>query len=313
MGSKKALSEYFVFSRKDRLAVFAFLLILALLLVSPHFFPARPPGIAPVPDSLLLHADSKAAAESGGTDPYAYESGRRPDRSDPASAGWHKTDPFPFDPNTLDAAGWGRLGLPERVTRTILKYREKGGRFRRPEDLQRIWSLPAGFFEGVKDFIRIEGTAPKPGSRFPERLPFSKKERTIAPVSINEADSASLEALPGIGAKLASRILRFRERLGGFYDVAQVAETWGLPDSSFQRIRPYLILNGGKDGVRKFNLNTATKEELKVHPYLRWNLANAVVEYRNRHGAFTSVDELKKVMIISDSVFERIAPYFTIK
>jgi competence protein ComEA len=101
--------------------------------------------------------------------------------------------------------------------------------------------------------------------------------------------------------------------LGGFYRVEQVAETWGLPDSTFRKIRPYLILNGGSEAIRKFNLNTVTKEELKGHPYLRWNLVNTLIEYRARHGAFTSVEDLKKVMIVTDSVFERIAPYFTIR
>jgi competence protein ComEA len=311
MKGKKELTDYFTFSRKDRIAAIAFLLVMAVLALLPHFLPSRSSGLRPLPDSLLSRRDTSADDNAPQADAYAFG----PERPKEPEANWRRATPFPFDPNTLDAAGWGRLGLPDRTIRTILKYRDKGGRFRRAEDLARIWGLPPGFYEHVRDQVRIAGAnSPKAsGSPFTDRPSFARKERLVAPVSINESDSTAWEALPGIGAKLASRILRFRERLGGFYRVEQVGETWGLPDSTFQQIRPFLIFSSGSRSIRKFNLNTATKEELKVHPYLRWNLANALVEYRNRHGNFQTVDELRKVLIISDSVFERIAPYFEIK
>ncbi|RYY83885.1 MAG: helix-hairpin-helix domain-containing protein, partial [Chitinophagaceae bacterium] len=233
-----------------------------------------------------------------------------PESSRPVAVA-HKAERFPFDPNELDAAGWIRLGLPPRVAGTIIKYRERGGRFRRPEDLQKIWSLPKGFHEEVASYIRIAPGGDRPeGSAAAHRLP--PERRLPGPVSINDADSATLEGLPGIGAKLASRIIRFRERLGGFHRVEQVAETWGLSDSTFQRIRPFLTLSGGKTTIRKFNLNSITKEELKFHPYLRWNLVNAIIEYRNRHGNFQSLEDLRRIALVSDSVYERIAPYFTV-
>ena len=125
-------------------------------------------------------------------------------------------------------------------------------------------------------------------------------------IDINEADTAAFIALPGIGPKLASRIVNFRDKLGGFYAVDQVKETYGLPDSTFQKIRPYLQLNGAP---KKLNVNTATKDELNAHPYIRWNLANAIVEYRNRHGNFKSLEELKNIAVMEEAVFDRIVPY----
>jgi len=115
--------------------------------------------------------------------------------------------------------------------------------------------------------------------------------------------------LPGIGSKLAARIVNFRDKLGGFYSVDQVGETYGLADSTFQKIKGSLQLSGS---VKKFNINTATKDELKIHPYIKWNLANAIVEYRNQHGAFKSLDELKNIVLIDEVTFEKIVHYLSL-
>ena len=101
-------------------------------------------------------------------------------------------------------------------------------------------------------------------------------------VDVNTADTTAFVALPGIGSKLALRIVNFRDKLGGFYSVDQIAEIYGLPDSSFQRIKHLLKLDN--PSIKKININTASKDEMKLHPYFKWNLANAIVEYRNQHG-----------------------------
>ncbi|HET9826396.1 MAG TPA: helix-hairpin-helix domain-containing protein, partial [Chitinophagaceae bacterium] len=128
-------------------------------------------------------------------------------------------------------------------------------------------------------------------------------------VEINAADTTAFIALPGVGGKLASRIINFRDKLGGFYSVNQVGETYGLPDSTFAKIKPLLKLED--PSVKKFNINTATKDDLKSHPYFRWSLANAIVEYRNQHGNFSSVEDLKKIAVITEEIFRKIKPYCT--
>ncbi|HET7897749.1 MAG TPA: helix-hairpin-helix domain-containing protein, partial [Flavisolibacter sp.] len=136
---------------------------------------------------------------------------------------------------------------------------------------------------------------------------FERTEKTRMAININEADTSAFIALPGIGSKLSARIISFREKLGGFYSVEQIGETYGLPDSTFQKIRGRLVVDG--DGIRKINVNTATKDELKSHPYIRWNLANAIVEYRNQHGSFKNLEELKNIALVDDAVFQKISPY----
>jgi competence protein ComEA len=311
MNAPKPLAEFFSFSRKDRIIVFLFVSLLAALAIVPRFFPQRQSSMVAIPDSLWLRpapvSDSMEDMADAHQDIYA-PSWRPTDA-------WRTASLFSFDPNMLDEAGWKKLGLPDRNIRTILKYREKGGRFRKPEDLAKIWSLPAGFVERVLPYVRIADevrTTTFTPTRYPERQAYVPKARAVASIGINDGDSAAWEALPGIGAKLAGRITRFRERLGGFQSVEQVAETFGLPDSTFRKIQPYLTFNGGGASIRKLNLNTATKEELKAHPYIRWNLANAIVEYRNRHGNFSSVGDLKKLVLVTDSAFKKLENYLSV-
>jgi competence protein ComEA len=86
-----------------------------------------------------------------------------------------------------------------------------------------------------------------------------------------------------------------------------VRETFGLPDSTFLAIRGYLSADAAS--VRKIDINTATKDELRTHPYIRWNLASALVEYRSRHGAFRSEEDLLKIALVDTALLRKLRPY----
>ena len=117
--------------------------------------------------------------------------------------------------------------------------------------------------------------------------------------------------MPGIGPVLSKRIVSFRQKLGGFYSVDQVAETYNLPDSTFEKIKKYLL--PGSKAIKKININSATIEELKAHPYINYSVANAIFQYRQQHGKFNSIDDLKKIVSIDDQLLQKIAPYLSIE
>jgi len=118
-------------------------------------------------------------------------------------------------------------------------------------------------------------------------------------------------ALPGIGSKLAARIVTFRERLGGFYSIKQVADTYGLPDSTFSKIEP--LLQCDHSAVRQIDINVADANALKQHPYIRWNIANAIVQYRAQHGNFKTLEDLQQLALITPEIFEKIKPYLKLE
>ena len=298
---EKFLRDYLRFSKRDRTGVLALTVLILIIYFLPLVFPS-PTTLPPQTElALTAAADTLLARPPAPDYPASYPSPEAPTPS------FTPGRLFRFDPNTLPPEGWKRLGLGDRPIRTILNYRSKGGRFRSPADLQKIWGLPPAFYDFVKDSIDLPSSSPKEFKY--TQIPFERKERKIEAVGINTGDTAAFVALPGIGSRLAARILAFRERLGGFYSVDQVGETYGLPDSTFQKIRPYLVPGGG---VRKINVNTATREELKDHPYIRWKLAGAIVEYRARHGSFKSLDELAAIGALDEATLKKLLPYLVL-
>jgi DNA uptake protein ComE-like DNA-binding protein len=223
---------------------------------------------------------------------------------------------FYFDPNTASPGEWEKLGLNAKTIETIQHYVSKGGRFRKPEDLGKIYSLRRDEFRRLEPFIRIKEkedtlNTPDAVSKKIYAPAFHKPDIILTQsIDINTADTTQLIRLPGIGSKLAARIIHFRSKLGGFYRIDQVRETFGLPDSTFQKIRTYFKLENIT--LNKININTASADQLKVHPYFKYNLVNAIILYRNEHGPFAELTDLKKIMIITDEVFEKISPYLVL-
>lgn len=291
--------EYLTFTKKDRIGILALLFLVAVIYLLPKVFSKSTTAGFITTDSTILKAIDTADLASSFSKEEEDEIG---DPYQPTKTSYAKAELFPFDPNTLSADGWQRLGLSEKVTKTIVNYRNKGGRFYKPEDLKKIWGMQPGFYERVKSYIAIAAASPSV-----DTPKLEKQERKVYTVEINHADTSAFIQLPGIGSKLAARIVSFRDKLGGFYTIAQIGETYGLADSTFQKIRPYLNVNA--NAIKKISINSATKDELKVHPYIKWKLANAIVEYRNQHGRFSSLEDLKKIAVIDDSSFEKIKPY----
>jgi competence protein ComEA len=295
MAKEGFAKDYFSFTKKDRIAAFLIAGLMLVIYLLPGLLPARTADLI-VADSLFLQpADSSVMAASNDWN----------DKADQAPYERQEARVFDFDPNTLSPSGWANLGLRPKTISTIQKYLSKGGSFRKPEDLAKIWGLPPGFYEKVKDHIIIAGKEVSYAKQFENNHEHSRS-REPEVINANNADSISFTSLRGIGEKLAGRIISFREKLGGFYTVEQIGETYGLPDSTFQKIKPLLKIDGE---VRKININTATKDQLKNHPYFKWKLANSIVEYRNQHGNFTSVDDLKKIVIVDEKTYERIRHY----
>jgi competence ComEA-like helix-hairpin-helix protein len=140
--------------------------------------------------------------------------------------------------------------------------------------------------------------------------PYAEKRyfrKQLSPVDINLADTTAFIALPGIGSKLAERIIKFREKLGGFYSIEQIGEVYGLADPVFQKIKPLLLT--GAFLVKKININTASLDELKAHPYIRFTIAKSIIAYREQHGVYSTMEDLKKLVLMTEDIYAKVSPY----
>lgn len=219
--------------------------------------------------------------------------------------------PFPFDPNTISLDSLRQLGLPPQVAQTLINYRRAGGVFRRPGDLGKVYGMTTPHLERLLPYVELPAPpADSAGSRWaaPDSLPAFPAPDPPTVVDINRADAAAWAQLPGIGPVLSDRIIRFRERLGGFVAITQVAETYGLADSVFQAIRPRLRYS---PPFRRLAINDADWETLSAHPYLNRRQARALVAYRQAHGPFSGPEALAPVRALPPEIRQRLLPYLS--
>lgn len=314
---KQIVKDYLQFTRKDRVGIFVLVALIFIVVLLPYLLPSRK---LRTPDQHELDKIKTLAAQLNSKDSQLNRYPREEYSTMHANAA---SKPFSihyelffFDPNTLDEAGWKKLGIRDKTIGTIMKYLSKGGKFRQPEDLGKIYGLFTNDFERLLPYVRI-GNRAMEEKRYEVvksdsgsgRKQYYTEKRSVGPsaIDINSADTSALIALPGIGSKLALRIISFREKLGGFYSVEQIGETYGLPDSTFSKIKPVLQCN--KVSVQKININTADANTLKQHPYIRWNIANAIIQYRTQHDHFKSVEELQQLAVVTPEIFQKIKPY----
>jgi DNA uptake protein and related DNA-binding proteins len=313
---KVFVKEYLSFTRKERIGIFCLLSLILACMMLPMFFHfmIHPKAVDNSGFEKEISSLKMIPADSSEADTYPAKS-----RSNAYSQheytgntyhpGIHAEN-FYFDPNTTSAYDWQRLGIKPKTIQTIQKYVSRGGRFRQADDLNKIWGLHPDELKRLLPYVRIKSTVEDGKQEYAAPKPVYYQKPVSLPFDINTADSGLFIALPGIGSKLAERIIRFRDKLGGFISTSQVAETFGLPDSTFQKIKQKLMLGTG--AVKKININTASLDEMKSHPYIRYNLANAIVQYRTQHGDFMSITDLQKIMSVSPEMYKKLSPYVTI-
>lgn len=298
--NKHTWKEYFIFSKKQRIATTVLLLLMLLNVVVICFY--NPYATAPdIQFTALEEALPTTEANAANTGVNT---------TDTAVANTPQL--FVFDPNTIDEAGLRRLGLRDKTISTIVNYRNKGGHFRRPEDLKKIYGLNAAEAERLMPFVQIAAAPAGFTNAYNNKHTYVKPEI----IDINKATVEQWKALPAIGDALSNRIVKYRDRIGGFKSIEQVKETYGITDSTFQVIKPYLMLSAavtpaGHSG--KININTATAAQLKSNTNISAAVAEAIIIYRGQHGNYTSVADIKKIVFINDEMYNKVAPYLSVE
>lgn len=252
---------------------------------------------------------------------------------------------FPFDPNTADSTQLLRLGLAPWQVRAIYRYRAKHGRYHSPEDFARLPGMTVEMWQRLAPQIRIAerfryvdaeaiAAAARPqatptGTRQAtardtqavagahhaapaasvtaaterDTMLYPEKYRERVLVDLNTADTMQLKKIPGIASYRAAQIVRYRESLGGYVSVEQVMESCTLPDD----VLDWLTLT--HTHTRKVNLNQASVQAMRRHPYLSFYQARAIVERRRAKGNLHSASELLQLKEFTQQDIDRLLPY----
>lgn len=206
-----------------------------------------------------------------------------------------------LDPNNATEKELTDAGFSEYIASNIIKYRQKGGRFLRSEDLYSIYGIDSSFHELITKIIVIDekNTA--------QSLPYETRNYKI---ELNRADTTALKKIPGIGSVLSNRIVKYKNMIGGYYSAEQLKEVYGISDSLYIKINDYVYI--GKDCCRKINLNNASENTLIAHPYINKYKAKAIIKYRKLMGNLKSVDELLESNIFNNSEYQIIKHYLSV-
>lgn len=303
--------SYFNFSKGERNAS-AILIILILLTAAYPMVDARFVKLRQTDFS-----EFKRYAASLSRDSIAENDSMIKDQNDQYFTA-PKTGRFKFDPNTVSAGELQNLGFKKYIAARIIKYRSSGGKFRYKEDLSKIYGIDTVLVKSLWNEISLPEKVGRVWEMRDEKMERKEGVRQSGlnhmnvpckPVLIdlNTADTTTLILLPGIGSKLAKRIVDFRERLGGFYSLEQLKEVYGLRPETIEVITPRLVPD--LSPVRIFDVNKATFEELVKHPYVSRNLASAILNYRHQHGNYKSLEDLRKIAILDDVTFKKLINY----
>ena len=215
-----------------------------------------------------------------------------------------------FDPNTADSSTLVHLGFKPWQAKNMVKYRAAGGKYRKPEDLKKLYGMTDSMFQALTPYIYIareEVDSVAVDSLRKDSLPRWEEENKDTILNLRTADTVELKMIHGIGSYRARQIVRYREQLGGFVSVEQLLEAKGMENVDADSLLAHFWIDSVK--IEAMNVNSVGVQRLSRHPYLRFEQAQAIYELRRKKIRLDSIQQLQQIECISAETLEKIAPY----
>ncbi len=293
------LREYFTFTRKERNGITVLLCLLLLMqgaIIYTHYYQPEEDktDIAAFQKEVLAFQASMVKEEND----HDYSATSNTEIKSTVSL-------FSFNPNTINENDWKQLGVNEKVIHSIKNYLSKGGHFYKKEDLKKIYNLKKEEYFRLEPYILIPD---KNDVKFAEKKSVFPEKKLVS-VEVNAASKEELMTLPNIGEKRAEQIIKYRNRLGGFVNREQLKEVYSIPDSIYQMILPQITINTTL--VKTIPLNSFSSDTI-YHPYIKKNLLKLILNYRAQHGSYTDKSVLKKLPLMTDSVYRKVEAYMSL-
>ena len=238
--------------------------------------------------------------------------------------------PIPFDPNKTDSLTLLYNGLKPWQIKNLMKYRAKGGQYRKADDFKKLYGLTDSAYKALKPFIRIDSSqwvarrdsfaairherdsmrhradSLRRDSLYPKTYRHPKRDTII---ELNSADTSDLQYIKGIGAYTANQIIWYRNKLGGYASPEQIREIETLKMVQFDSIITHLTAN--PDSIHPLRVNYCSVEQMQRHPYLSFTQAKAIYTLRRNKLKLKTIDDLRLLNELNDSILTKLTPYLS--
>jgi DNA uptake protein ComE-like DNA-binding protein len=275
----RPILKWFGYSRRERRSTFILLIIIVLVIMIRYIVPEKNITIEDISSLLTTNNDTLSGKNGGFTDTIKL---------------------FTFDPNKASVETLESLGLSNKQAGTIKNYRDKGGKFRQPSDISRIYGLKKDLTDRLIPYILIEND---------KNSTFHSENNSVQQplIELNKCDSTLLDRLPGIGPVLSARIIKYRYLLGGFVSTEQLNEVYGLTEETFNRIAPLVYADSST--IKFININSVDFKDLIKHPYFDRFDIQSILKFRELKGRIESLKELTDNKLLTPEKARRIRPY----
>ena len=315
---KKLTRNYFIFSKKERNVA----LYLALFIVIITFFPTIQKQFFhteektnfetlqtlfisfPVDDESSFENNKNSLEFKQRYDEDQYTKPYYPQTKSNTFKSSQQVQLFVFDPNVITVEQWKQLGITSWMAERIINYRNKGGKFKKKEDLLKTYGFTNEDFNRLEKYIEIDTSQFIVHKSFTKNQTILNEEQIIT--DLNTANKEQLMSL-GFSADNAIRIIKFKESAGGIYSIDQLNTVFGIDMESLENARTFLTIDVSQ--LNKMNINTISFEQLANHAYISDELAQSIIDYRSLTGKFYAITELMKVKGMYPSLYEKLKPY----
>ncbi|MBF9221826.1 ComEA family DNA-binding protein [Hymenobacter ruricola] len=321
----------FGYSRGEAKGLAGLLALMLLTIVAPVVLRPELPVYLPAADQkgvneMAAQLKDHRTMEQGFASRYPKREYQKFERRGPRYPVVAQVKLAPFDPNQLTAEGWEARGVPHFVAARMVKYGQAAGGFKAKAQVKKMYGLEDSVYQRLAPFMQLPDEAPRrdyaanqpgPDGKFPPfaagdatASKFPRKPRNLQPFDLNQADTTQLMQIRGIGAGRARWVVKYRNQLGGYLRKDQLDEVFVLRDAPDLRdsLKKYTFVSPSF-APKTLNVNTATFDEMYLQPYIGKPRARLIVAYRQQHGPFKTVEDLKQVPVLKPADIEKMRPY----
>lgn len=312
--------DLFYFNRRERNGIFVLSTLIVLLLTFQYMMPYVVEENLAVADTshldaylLQLQKDSMQYNKSKKRYSVVTYKNKEPEVEESIEQKVEAIELHSFNPNLSKLKDWQQFGLSVKQSESIVKYVDKGGRFKVKEDVLKMYVIDEVLYAKMESYLLL--TDSSKSDYKVKKLKRSSSSDTLYKVKVdsnilielNLADTTELKKLRGIGSYYAKKIIKYRDQLGGFNSVNQLFEIERMREETVLSIKSKLTVDTSL--IHKIHINTDMAPQMVKHPYITWNMAINIQDFRDFHKKYKSTHDLVKNGLLNEELYSKLVPY----